>query len=595
MTREAFVGTIAAVCVVVLAAVMFIMLPSPMPAYAQSSGAPQFPAETDSRNVDENTPWFGLIGNPVTATDPNNDRLTYSLANARKSYFTIDGPSGQLQVGGPLDYETISSYMVTVIATDPSGARDAIIVTVNVNNVEEDGKVSLTWTKPQVGVPITASLTDPDGGVSGTTWQWSSSTTRDSGYAPISMATSATYTPVAGDKDKYLQVTATYTDGEGSGSTKMAQVVSADVVRERPDPNGLPVFEVNTGGGYACSDPASGDVCLFVRRSSAAGSEIYYPARVTDPDDDEIRYSLGNTSDDEKFRIDSVTGDLFTKGTHQDKDDDPYSITITATDPSDGSASIVASIAPSGPKGAPVVTGPSEIEYPENGTWPVAMYSAVSLRSPTIGWIVSVEPGGGDGDSFDIDDDGFLIFRQPPDYEDPADQNRDNEYSFSITAYDSNPTDGKRPGRTIFPVKVIVVNVEESLEIGGPSTVEYAEDRTDAAAVYTAVRSSGRVRWTLSGDDGNKFSINSGGELTFRTNPTMKARLMRMRTVHTWLPSRRMTASPRQQKAWKSRSPTRTNRLLSPKRPPPAPFPKTLRLTGMWAARSRLRTQTGIR
>ena len=94
---------------------MFTMLPSslpfPVPAYAQSNGAPEFPStETGVRDVDENTTWFESIGNPVTATDPNNDKLTYSLENARKSHFTIDGPSGQLQVGAPLDYETVNSY-----------------------------------------------------------------------------------------------------------------------------------------------------------------------------------------------------------------------------------------------------------------------------------------------------------------------------------------------------------------------------------------------------------------------------------------------------------------------------------------------------
>ena len=231
--------------------------------------------------------------------------------------------------------------------------------------MDDSGKVSLTWTKPQVGVPIIASVTDPDGNVSDTTWQWSSSTTRDSGHTPISDATSATYTPVDGDKDKYLQATATYTDPSGSGKT--ARVVSADWVRERPNSNGSPVFDVDTGGGYTCSDPASGDACLFVRRSSPPGSQIYYPARVTDPDGDEVRYSFSGT-DAELFNMAPSTGDLFTTGTHTYEGADPYSITITATDPSGDSASINASITPGGSKGAPVATGPREITYPENDT-----------------------------------------------------------------------------------------------------------------------------------------------------------------------------------------------------------------------------------
>ena len=300
MPRKAFVGTIAAVCVVALAA-MFAMLPSslpfPIPAYAQSNGAPEFPSETDSRSVDENTKWFEPIGAPVTATDPNNDKLTYSLANARTSHFTIDGPSSLLQVGAPLDYESRQFLHGKVIATDPSGAKDTITVTINVNNVDEKGKVSLSWTKPQVGTEVTASLTDPDGSVSGTTWQWSSSTTRDGDYTDISGETSASYTPPSGDVGKYLRATVTYTDGEGSGATKTAQAVSAETVQADPGgDNNEPVFDMSTQSGYACSEGATEDICLFVRRSSPAGSEIYYPTRAIDPDGDEVRYSLGGTN-----------------------------------------------------------------------------------------------------------------------------------------------------------------------------------------------------------------------------------------------------------------------------------------------------------
>ena len=528
MPRKAVVGTIAVFCIVILAA-MFTVFPFPppfpIPAYAQTNGAPEFPSETAIRNVDENTKWFESIGDPIMATDPDNDKLAYSLENPGKSPFTIDGPTGQLQVGALLDYETKSSHTIKVIAADPSGAKDTITVTINVSNVDERGKVSLTWTKPQVGVPVTASLTDPDGSVSDKLWQWASSSTENGTYTNLSGdgADSDTYTPQSGDVNNYLRAMVSYTDGEGSGATKTAEVVSDATVR--PDlgsNNSAPEFPENTNASYTCSGDDDEYVCLFVRKNSPDGSEIYYPVRATDPDDDEISYSLGDTADDGLFRIDPSHGGLYTTDTHAYDDpgpDDKFVITITATDPSRASASIKAALTPSGSKGAPVVTGPREIEYPENGTWPVAKYSAVSLRSATIGWIVSVEPGGGDGDYFDIDDDGFLTFRQTPDYDDPADENRNNEYSFSIMAYDTNPPSGERPGQTFFPVKVTVVDVEESLEISGPSTVEYAEDRTDAVAAYIALRPSGRVRWTLAGDDSSKFSISSGGQLTFRTQP----------------------------------------------------------------------------
>ena len=122
--------------------------------------------------MDENSPSFHNIGDPVTATDSDDNRLVYTLENARTSPFTIVRATGQLQVGQHLDYETTSSYMVKVIATDTSDAKDTIAVTITVNDVEEPGRVSLSWTRPQVDTALAATLTDPDGSISGTTWLW---------------------------------------------------------------------------------------------------------------------------------------------------------------------------------------------------------------------------------------------------------------------------------------------------------------------------------------------------------------------------------------------------------------------------------------
>ena len=52
------------------------------------------------------------------------------------------------------------------------GNRGTKAVKVTVNNENEDGVVTLSRTQPRVGVPVTASLTDPDGSISGLRWQW---------------------------------------------------------------------------------------------------------------------------------------------------------------------------------------------------------------------------------------------------------------------------------------------------------------------------------------------------------------------------------------------------------------------------------------
>ena len=334
---------------VLLAALAFRPL-SLQTAHAQDNSSPEFPSEAITVAVDENTLPFAGIGSPITATDPDSDTLTYSLENASVSHFGIDSSTGQLLVGSPLDHETQGSYTVKVIATDPSGAEDTIDVTITINDLEEAGTVSLSWKQPQVDTVLEASLTDPDGDVSGTTWQWSWSNTKGGDYTDFDGAASASYTPVTGDVDKYLRATASYTDGEGSGKT--AQMVSYRRVRAAPADNSPPAFPApeDISGGYGCSgsDPERG-VCLYVKRSTPVDAQIYQPVRAEDPDDDEVRYSLEGP-DVESFDIVASTGYLLTEELFRDVDQDAYTVTIWAADSSGASDTIKATIKPSGSK-----------------------------------------------------------------------------------------------------------------------------------------------------------------------------------------------------------------------------------------------------
>ena len=89
-----------------------------------------------TRSVAENTAAGENIGDPVAATDPNNDTLTYTLGGADAESFDIEESSGQLQAKAALDYETKTSYTVEVTATDPSGASATITVTITVTDVD---------------------------------------------------------------------------------------------------------------------------------------------------------------------------------------------------------------------------------------------------------------------------------------------------------------------------------------------------------------------------------------------------------------------------------------------------------------------------
>ena len=88
-----------------------------------------------TRSVAENTAAGENIGAPVVAAD-SSGTFTYALGGTDASSFDIDATTGQLQTKAALDYETRSSYEVTVTATDANGSTD-ITVAVDVINVVE--------------------------------------------------------------------------------------------------------------------------------------------------------------------------------------------------------------------------------------------------------------------------------------------------------------------------------------------------------------------------------------------------------------------------------------------------------------------------
>ena len=472
--------------------------------FAQSNSAPAFASDETTRTVDENTPWLQNIVGPVTATDADDDPLTYSLENAGTSHFTIVKSTGQLQTGAHLNYEDQSVYAVKVIATDPSGASDKITVIINVNDVDESGTVALSWKQPQVGTELEATLTDPDGVISGPTWQWAKSSSKSGTYTNIGTATSAIYTPVAADERKFLRATASYTDGNGSGKT--AEAVSYRWARLRPASNEAPTFSEYTATTY------------YVRPYAPIGTEINNALYAEDADRDDLRYSLEG-ADVEFFGIGASTGRLFTKTLFNGAGvKSEYSLTARVTDPSRESATIAVTLTLSAGRWSPVVIGPRDIEFPEGGTWRVATYTATVPDGPTHGWIISVQPGGGEGDFFEINDDGVLTFTEPPDYKDPG----DNEYSFGITAYDGNPPNGQSPGETFLNVTVTVIDVEEANEqpaFADATTTRSIIENTEAGEnvgdpVTATDPDRDTLEYALGGTDASSFDIDtSTGQL----------------------------------------------------------------------------------
>ena len=230
---------------------------------------PLFPStETGQRSVDENTRAGANIGAAVAAEDPERDRLTYSLTGPDAAAFTIVTSTGQLRVKDALDFETKSSYSVTVNVhdgKDGTGATSTVIddtqdVTITVENVEEPGTITLTSETAtiQARVPVTASLEDDDGPFN-ISWQWARSRSSTTGWANIAGARSATFTPADTDIGGYLRATASYDDGEDTGKTA---VKVSPRVGQAPPVNSAPAFPATERGQREVAENATGGTAV---------------------------------------------------------------------------------------------------------------------------------------------------------------------------------------------------------------------------------------------------------------------------------------------------------------------------------------------
>ncbi|MYC38675.1 MAG: hypothetical protein F4X66_17445, partial [Chloroflexi bacterium] len=274
--------------------------PTPTPTPEPANNAPQFASDTETRSVDENSPAGTRVGARVTATDEDDDTLTYELAGS--DAFTIND-SGRIKVQGDLDYETQASYAVTVTAADPDGETDSIEVTISVVNVDEPGVVRLSTDTPQAGSALIATVTDPDGIVEGSVaWQWKRSpdgTTADNvdvtDFNDIAGATSASIQLTdADDAGRWLRALAIYTDA--FGKTK-ARAQTANPVA--PDPN-RPAPQREAAN--AAPQFADATATRSVDENTPAGTSVGAPVVATDDDGDTLTYSLTGS---DAFTIDA--------------------------------------------------------------------------------------------------------------------------------------------------------------------------------------------------------------------------------------------------------------------------------------------------
>ena len=431
------------------------------------NSAPQFPeTETGARRVAENTAANTSIGAAVAAGDLDRDALTYTLGGADASSFQIVSSSGQLRTSGALDFESKSSYSVTVSVSDgkdpddnpDSVVDDTVAVTVDVDDVDEvpefsdDADDSPAFAENDTDTVARYRATDPED----EDLVWSLPSGADAGFFEVSASGGLSFkvppdfeARADANRDNSYRVRVAVSDATNTSHVDVAVTVS--------DVNEEPVL----AGGAA-------SVQRRVLENTAANTSIGAAVAASDPERDTLTYTLEG-SDESSFEIVSSSGRLRVKDDLDFESKSSYSVTVLVSDGKDADGNldpavddtVSVTVEVDDVDEAPVFRDDADDSpaFAENDTGTVARYVATDPEGVSVTWSLS----GTDADDLEISPSGALSFKASPDFENRADSNRDNEYRVRVTASDGTETEG-------LDVEVTVDNVDEPGTVHGMPT-----------------------------------------------------------------------------------------------------------------------------
>ena len=416
--------------------------------------------------------------------------------------------SGALEFRTPPDYENAgdtdrdNEYVVTVVASDERGLEGTLEVRVTVTDQNEGPEITgtTTFSITENGELVGASYRgrDPeDPSLEITRW---SVTGTDGGDFEIdedgelSFRKTPDYEkPADSNKDNEYRVTVRASDGRHYGTL--------DVV--------VTVTEENEAPEIASNSKTE----ISYRENGTSGLYTY---RASDPEKEEISWTVRGTDGNlfemsESGALEFRTPPDYENAGDTDRDNE-YVVTVVASDERGLEGTLEVRVTVTDQNEGPEITGTTTFSITENGELVGASYRGRDPEDPSLEitrWSVT----GTDRGDFEIDEDGELSFRKTPDYEKPADSNKDNEYRVTVRA-----SDGRHYGTLDVVVTVLAVN--EAPEISGNDSITYEENDTDSVGTYRATDPEEEtVTWGLSGADSSVFSISDTGVLTFNSSP----------------------------------------------------------------------------
>ena len=256
---------------------------------------------------------------------------------------------------------------------------------------------------------------------------------------------------------------------------------------------------------------------------------LIYTVEASDADaDDVLTYSLSGV-DASHFSLNPSSGELrfsTLPNLEQPQDsngDNIYDLAVSVSDTAANSTSfelVVTVVDDIGSAPEFDVTSAS-VEFPENQT-DLLVYTAVA--SDPDGDTITYSLGGVDFNLFSIDaSSGAVSFVSTPDYDNPLDSDKDNNYSLSVFARDAIGNQSE----LALGVLVTAVNSAPSFASATPAPISVPENTSATTIIYTAAASDpdgDPITYSLTGIDSAHFNLGSAnGELSFQQAPDFEA------------------------------------------------------------------------
>ena len=448
-------------------------------------------ADLVNAEIQENTPYTGtpsITGTPVGT-------VTWALAGADTATFTIDTTTGVVSMvardyEAPVDANRDNIYSATVTATDNDSNRATQDIAITVTDVTESATFTIAGlvnAEIQENTPYTGTPSITGTPVGTVTWALAGADTAtfaiDTTTGVVSMIARDYEAPVDADRDNIYSATVTATDSDSNRATQDIAITVTDVTESATFTiAGLVNAEIQENTPYTGTPSITG---------TPVGT---------------VTWALAG-ADTATFTIDTTTGvvSMIARDYEAPVDADRnniYSATVTATDSDSNEASVNIAITVTDVTETATLTiaGLVNAEIQENTPY-TGTPSITGTPVGTVTWALA----GADTATFTIDTTTGVVSMIARDYEAPVDANRDNIYSATVTATDSDSN------RATQDIAITVTDVTESatFTIAGLVNAEIQENTPYTGTPSITGTPVGTVTWALAGADTATFTIDT--------------------------------------------------------------------------------------